>query len=74
MRYNLEKKREEKRMLITLKNVVKKFDTFTALNHLTMQVRKGSIYGLVGPNGSRKNNNDEAFNRNVPSRRRRNII
>lgn len=44
-------------MLITLKGVVKKFDTFTALNHVTMQVRKGSIYGLVGPNGSRKNNN-----------------
>lgn len=56
MGYNW-KKREEKRMLIKLKEVVKKFNTFTALNHLTMQVRKGSIYGLVGPNGSRKNNN-----------------
>lgn len=74
MRYNWEKKREEKRMLITLKNVVKKFDTFTALNHLTMQVRKGSIYGLVGPNGSRKNNYYQAFNRNVSARRGRNII
>jgi len=61
-------------MLITLKNVVKKFDTFTALNHLTMQVRKGSIYGLVGPNCSRKNNHYQAFNRNVSARRGRNII
>lgn len=41
-------------MLITAKNVVKKFDKFTALNHLNMNVPEGSIYGLVGPNGSGK--------------------
>lgn len=41
-------------MLITAKNVVKKFDKFTALNHFNMNVPEGSIYGLVGPNGSGK--------------------
>ena len=41
-------------MLITVKNVVKKFDKFTALNHFNMNVPEGSIYGLVGPNGSGK--------------------
>lgn len=41
-------------MLITVKNVVKKFDKFTALNHFNMNVSEGSIYGLVGPNGSGK--------------------
>lgn len=41
-------------MLITAKNVVKKFDKFTALNHFNMNVSEGSIYGLVGPNGSGK--------------------
>ena len=41
-------------MLITAKNVVKKFDKFTALNHYNMNVPEGSIYGLVGPNGSGK--------------------
>lgn len=41
-------------MLITAKNVVKKFDKFTALNHFNMNVPKGSVYGLVGPNGSGK--------------------
>lgn len=41
-------------MLIELKNVVKKFDTFLALDHLNMKVKEGSIYGLVGPNGSGK--------------------
>ena len=41
-------------MLIIAKNVVKKFDKFTALNHFNMNVPEGSIYGLVGPNGSGK--------------------
>ena len=61
-------------MLITLKNVVKKFDDFTALNNLNMNVREGSIYGLVGPNGSRENNDNQTFNRNVSARRRTNTI
>lgn len=55
-------------MLITLKDVVKKFDSFVALNHLTMNVKEGSIYGLVGPNGSRKDNNNETLNWNVSAR------
>lgn len=41
-------------MLIELKEVVKKFEKFTALNHLNMNVEEGSIYGLVGPNGAGK--------------------
>lgn len=52
-------------MLITVKNVVKKFNNFTALNHFNMNVEEGSIYGLVGPNGSRKNDNYKTFNWNV---------
>lgn len=52
-------------MLITLKDVVKKFDNYVALNHLNMNVKQGSIYGLVGPNGSRKNNDYKTLNRNV---------
>lgn len=52
-------------MLITLKNVVKKFDNVAALNNLNMNVKEGSVYGLVGPNGSRKNNNNKTSNRNV---------
>lgn len=34
--------------------VVKKFDDFTALNHVSMHVPKGCVYGLVGPNGAGK--------------------
>ena len=40
--------------MITVKNVNKKFGTFHALNDLSINVGTGSIYGLVGTNGSGK--------------------
>ena len=40
--------------MIEVKQVVKSFDGFCALDNLTMTVPKGSIYGLVGPNGAGK--------------------
>ncbi|MBR1660565.1 MAG: ABC transporter ATP-binding protein [Oscillospiraceae bacterium] len=40
--------------MIEVKHVTKSFDGFTALDHLSMTVPKGAIYGLVGPNGSGK--------------------
>ena len=40
--------------MIEVKNVVKDFDGFRALNDLSMTVPKGSVYGLVGPNGAGK--------------------
>ena len=40
--------------MIEVKNVVKCFDDFRALDGLTMTVPTGSIYGLVGPNGAGK--------------------
>ena len=40
--------------MIEVKNVVKSFDGFHALDSLTMTVPKGAIYGLVGPNGAGK--------------------
>ena len=40
--------------MLEVKNVVKSFDGFRALNDLTMTVEKGSVYGLVGPNGAGK--------------------
>ncbi len=40
--------------MIEVKNVVKTFDGFHALDGLTMTVPKGAIYGLVGPNGAGK--------------------
>lgn len=40
--------------MIRVKNVVKKFDNFKALDGLNIHVPKGAIYGLVGPNGAGK--------------------
>ena len=40
--------------MIEVKNVVKSFDGFHALDGLTMTVPHGAIYGLVGPNGAGK--------------------
>ena len=40
--------------MIEIKNVVKEFDGFRALDDLSMTVPSGSVYGLVGPNGSGK--------------------
>ena len=40
--------------MIEVKNVVKSFDGFHALDGLTMTVPQGAIYGLVGPNGAGK--------------------
>ena len=40
--------------MIEVRDVVKKFDGFAALDAATLAVPKGSVYGLVGPNGAGK--------------------
>ena len=40
--------------MIEVKNVVKAFGGFRALNEATMTVPDGGVYGLVGPNGAGK--------------------
>ncbi|MCR5481648.1 MAG: ABC transporter ATP-binding protein [Clostridia bacterium] len=40
--------------MIKVKNAEKSFDGFKALNNLNLNVKKGSIYGLVGTNGAGK--------------------
>ena len=40
--------------MIEVKNVVKTFDGFAALDSATLTVPTGSVYGLVGPNGAGK--------------------
>ena len=40
--------------MLEVKNAVKTFDGFRALDGLTMTVPKGAVYGLVGPNGGGK--------------------
>lgn len=40
--------------ILEVKNVVKKYGDYTALNAVSLSIPKGSIYGLLGPNGAGK--------------------
>src|SRR5947209_16022328 len=45
----------EKRMsAVEIHEVTKTFGPFTAVDHLSLEVPRGSIYGFIGPNGSGK--------------------
>lgn len=40
--------------MIELKDLTKKFDRFTAVDHLNLTIEKGEFFGLLGPNGTGK--------------------
>lgn len=40
--------------MIELKDLTKKFDRFTAVDHLDLTIEKGEFFGLLGPNGAGK--------------------
>ena len=52
--------------MIEVKDVVKTFDGFRALDGVTMTVPRGAVYGLVGPNGAGKSTALNAVTQGVP--------
>ncbi len=40
--------------IIETKNLTKKFNSFTAVDNLNLQINEGEIFGLLGPNGAGK--------------------
>ncbi len=40
--------------MIKIENITKKFDGFTALDNFSLEIKKGSAYGLLGTNGAGK--------------------
>ena len=41
-------------ILITFKNVSKRFGKIWAVNHLNLEIKRGCVFGLLGPNGAGK--------------------
>jgi ABC-2 type transport system ATP-binding protein len=41
-------------MILEIENVVKQFESVTALNNVNFSIEKGRIFGLLGPNGAGK--------------------
>lgn len=40
--------------ILSIQNVVKKYSKHTAVDSISLDIKKGSIYGLLGPNGAGK--------------------
>ena len=45
---------DEDEVVVAVEDLVKKFGTFTAVDHVSFEVRRGEIFGLLGPNGAGK--------------------
>lgn len=40
--------------MIETKNLTKTYKEFIAVDHVSLHIKKGSIYGFLGPNGAGK--------------------
>ena len=40
--------------IIVIEDLVKRFDDKTAVDHLSLRVRDGELFGFLGPNGAGK--------------------
>ena len=41
-------------VVVHVRNLVRKFGAFTAVDHISFEVHRGAIFGLLGPNGAGK--------------------
>jgi len=41
-------------MILSIRDVVKRYDKYTAVDHVSFDVPKGCVFGLLGPNGAGK--------------------
>ena len=52
--------------IITTEQLTKKYKNFTSVNHVSLHIRKGSIYGFLGPNGAGKSTALAAITQGTP--------
>ena len=45
---------EVNKVAVSVKDLEKRFGTFTAVNHINFEVKQGEIFGFLGPNGAGK--------------------
>ncbi len=45
---------EERENAVVVNDLVKRFDAFTAVDHISFAVRRGEVFGFLGPNGAGK--------------------
>src|SRR5580698_8151990 len=45
---------ESQSAAIQAREITKRFGDFTAVNHVSFEVRRGELFGLLGPNGAGK--------------------
>jgi ABC-2 type transport system ATP-binding protein len=46
--------RNTQAIAVEVRDLVRRFGTFTAVDHVSFEVRRGEIFGLLGPNGAGK--------------------
>ncbi|MBQ1555507.1 MAG: ATP-binding cassette domain-containing protein, partial [Clostridia bacterium] len=44
----------EQTTILKINGLTKKFDSRTAVDHISLEIREGEIFGLLGPNGAGK--------------------
>ena len=47
--------------IVEVKSLTKEYKQKKAIDNLSFEVQEGEIIGLLGPNGSRKNNNNQLY-------------
>ncbi|MDE1798180.1 MAG: ATP-binding cassette domain-containing protein [Candidatus Micrarchaeota archaeon] len=53
-------------LAIDCQNVTRRFGSFTAVDRLTLQVKKGELFGFLGPNGAGKTTTIKMFTTLIP--------